>query len=191
MDKDTVQKAQNLLQHAEATKYPDDLTALVQVLSDEMEDPKLAFDHFDSEQAMLLGTTISLLWRQMYSGPPGKSGGIVISISTWDGQQLFSSAVGAGFSGDNFEWLKRKTNTVQRFGTSSWLRGRSRAAKGREPDDPLLGPDFAAHGGAFPIRLKNLKDLTIGAVAVSGMTQPDDHEIVVAAVRALVSQQSK
>lgn len=39
MDKDTVQKAQSLLQHAEATKYPDDLTALVQVLSDEMEDP--------------------------------------------------------------------------------------------------------------------------------------------------------
>lgn len=39
MDKDTVQKAQNLLQLAEATKYPDDLTALVQVLSDEMEDP--------------------------------------------------------------------------------------------------------------------------------------------------------
>lgn len=41
------------------------------------------------------------------------------------------------------------------------------------------------------IPLQNLKDLTIGAVAVSGMTQPDDHEIVVAAVRALVSQQSK
>lgn len=121
---------------------------------------ELAFDYFDSEQAMLLGTTISLLWRQMYSGPPGKSGGIVISISTWDGQQLFSSAVGTGFSGDNFEWLKRKTNTVQRFGTSSCLRGRSRAAKGREPDDPLLGPDFAVSRDALINQVLSLRRLT-------------------------------
>lgn len=68
---------------------------------------------------------------------------MALSITLFSGVTLYQTCVGRGVSADNMVWLKRKTNTVMRFGISSWLRGQQRLAKGRPADDPLLGPDFA------------------------------------------------
>ena len=50
--------------------------------------------------------------------------------------------------------------------------------------DPLL---YAAHGGAFPIRVGKVQ---IGAVAFSGLPQEEDHAIIVAALRRALARAS-
>nr|BFE72411.1 hypothetical protein GCM10020092_057120 [Actinoplanes digitatis] len=42
--------------------------------------------------------------------------------------------------------------------------------------------DFAAHGGAFPVRVPNVG--VVGVVTVSGLPQADDHALVVEAIEA-------
>ena len=45
--------------------------------------------------------------------------------------------------------------------------------------------DYAAHGGAFPITIKNVG--MIGTVTVSGLRQAEDHAIAVEALRAVLA----
>jgi uncharacterized protein (UPF0303 family) len=47
--------------------------------------------------------------------------------------------------------------------------------------EPLL---FAAHGGAFPIRIREVG--VVGCVAVSGLPQADDHAFVVEMIEAFL-----
>ena len=47
--------------------------------------------------------------------------------------------------------------------------------------------EFAAHGGVVPIRLRGSG--VIGAVGVSGRPQQDDHDLVIAELRAYLRQQ--
>jgi uncharacterized protein (UPF0303 family) len=62
--------------------------------------------------------------------------------------------------------------------------GRRLADQGRQLDaghgvDPA---DYAPHGGAFPIRIRDVG--VVGVVTVSGLPQADDHALVVEAVTA-------
>jgi len=50
--------------------------------------------------------------------------------------------------------------------------------------DPQL---FAAHGGGFPLLVRDVGP--VGVVVVSGLPQVEDHRMVVAALRELVTQQ--
>ena len=99
-------------------------------------------------------------------------------------QQLFHAAL-AGSVADNDTWIERKVRVVERYGASSYLVGRRLAAKG-EQLDAGMGVDparYAAHGGAFPIRIADVG--VVGVVTVSGLPQADDHALVVEALRAL------
>ncbi|MBL7257844.1 heme-degrading domain-containing protein [Paractinoplanes lichenicola] len=101
-------------------------------------------------------------------------------------QQLFHAGL-AGSVADNDRWIERKVRVVQRYGASSYLVGRRLAAKGQELDagmgvDPA---DYAAHGGAFPIRIRDVG--VVGVVTVSGLPQAEDHALVVEALRAFRS----
>jgi len=44
----------------------------------------------------------------------------------------------------------------------------------------LASTDFSSHGGAFPVQVKEVG--VIGSIAVSGLPQRDDHELVVEAL---------
>jgi len=96
-----------------------------------------------------------------------------------NGQQLFHYAL-PGTCADNDAWIKRKTAVVDRFGCSSYLVGRRAAAAGSTFEERFrLDPDrFAAHGGAFPVIVKRVG--VVGTVAVSGLPQAEDHDLVVA-----------
>ena len=98
-------------------------------------------------------------------------------------QQLFHAAL-PGSVADNDSWIERKVRVVHRYGASSYLVGRRLAAKGEQLDagmgvEPAL---YAAHGGAFPIRIADVG--IVAVVTVSGLPQADDHALVVEALRA-------
>lgn len=101
-------------------------------------------------------------------------------------QQLFHAGL-PGATADNDTWIDRKVRVVYRYAASSFLVGRRLAAKGRELDasqgvDPAR---YAAHGGAFPIRIPGAG--VIGVVTVSGLPQADDHALVVEAIETFLA----
>ena len=94
------------------------------------------------------------------------------------GQQLFHCAM-EGTTPDNDAWLARKARVVERFHASSLLVGERFRAKGTTFEaSSRLDPDhYAAHGGAFPLRVAGAG--VVGVVGVSGLPQADDHALVV------------
>src|ERR1700760_2696186 len=139
----------------------------------EQQERDLIFTRFDYPDAWRLGSLLVELAGER---------GLPVAIDIRRGaQQLFHAAL-AGSTADNDAWIERKVRVVERYGASSYLVGRRLAAKGQALDasqgvDPAR---FAAHGGAFPVRLQAAG--VIGVVTVSGLPQADDHALVVEAV---------
>ena len=97
------------------------------------------------------------------------------------GQPLFYSAL-PGSVPDNAEWIRRKSSTVARFHRSSYRVGLTLQQDGTTLLDryALGSADYASHGGAFPVHVKDTG--VIGSIGVSGLPQRDDHELVVEAL---------
>lgn len=140
----------------------------------EAQERELVFTRFDNADAWELGSA-------MVAAAAERSLPVTIDIRR-HGHQLFHAAL-AGTTADNDAWIERKVNVVNRFGASSYLIGRRLAAKGDVLDERLgLEPvRFAAHGGAFPIRIADVG--VVGTVTVSGLPQSEDHAFVIEMVR--------
>ena len=87
----------------------------------------------------------------------------------------------------NGEWIKRKNNVVNRFGHSSYYMGVSLQNIGQTIEEKYLIPsgDYAAHGGAFPLIIKDVG--VVGTITVSGLPQQEDHELVVTTLRQFLA----
>lgn len=139
----------------------------------EQQERDLIFTRFDHTDAWRLGSLLVELATER---------GLPVAIDIRRGaQQLFHAAL-AGSTADNDAWIERKVRVVERYGASSYLVGRRLAAKGQVLDasqgvDPAR---FAAHGGAFPVRVVNAG--VVAVVTVSGLPQAEDHALVVEAV---------
>ena len=139
----------------------------------EAQERRLQLDGFSPDDAWELGTLLVELARER---------GLAVTVDVRrPGQVLFHVALD-GTTPDNDAWVESKVRVVERFHESSYLVGRRLAAKGR-----TLGPDqgvdpalFAAHGGAFPVRVRGVG--VVGSVTVSGLAQADDHALVVEAL---------
>lgn len=146
----------------------DDQSALIAGL--EAQERQLVFTHFTNDDAWTIGARLVEIGR-------ARSLPVTIDIRR-HGHQLFHVAL-AGTAPDNDHWIQRKINVVNRFGESSFLVGRRLAAAGDALDtdrgiDPM---EFAAHGGAVPIRIADVG--VVGTVTVSGLPQAADHALVV------------
>jgi uncharacterized protein (UPF0303 family) len=99
-------------------------------------------------------------------------------------QQLFHYAL-PGTAADNDGWIERKNRVVRRFGHSTLY---MRAAEGDAfAENYLLDPAlFAAHGGAFPVVVRDVG--VVGTVTVSGLPQEEDHRLVVSVLRAFLTR---
>lgn len=93
-----------------------------------------------------------------------------------------------GTSPDNWHWITRKEATVYRFHHSSYYMGRYLASQQTTIEQKYFVSerDYAAHGGAFPIIIDGLG--VIGVVAVSGLPQVEDHQLVVNAMEDYMSK---
>ncbi|KAG2207223.1 hypothetical protein INT47_012276 [Mucor saturninus] len=134
-----------------------------------LQEEKCEFTSFKSEDALALGLLL------IDNAKPFKKS-VVIDI-TLNGHQLFHYAMG-GTTKDNDEWVRRKNNTVNRFGRSSYYVGRHLANQNKTVEEKYFvdEKEYATHGGAFPLKIKDVG--VVGTITVSGLAQEDDHNLV-------------
>ena len=134
------------------------------------QEKELILAHFDSEVAWQLGLRVREL-------AVSRQHPVAIEVRRF-GQQLFYSVL-AGAVPDNAEWIRRKSNTVQRFYRSSYAIGLELGQKNSNLSDRYGLPtsDYSADGGSFPLTVTNAG--VIGSLTVSGLPQRQDHELVV------------
>ncbi|MBN9614471.1 MAG: hypothetical protein BGO25_04950 [Acidobacteriales bacterium 59-55] len=148
----------------------DDLAAIAR------QEAELIFPSFDAESAWRLGLSLrELAVARNYS--------IVIDIRRFGQphQPLFYTAM-SGTTPDNPRWVQRKNNVVARFHRSSYAVGLALQQTGLTFNARYSLPDadYAAHGGCFPIKVAGTG--IVGSVTVSGLTQREDHNLVVEAI---------
>ncbi|SAK67572.1 hypothetical protein AWB79_03440 [Caballeronia hypogeia] len=152
---------------------PHDLQAIAH------QEQTLAFPQFHADHAWQIGSQL----REMALA---RNAAIVIDVRTF-GRKLFYVALD-GTTPDNARWVERKSRTVEHFHRSSYAMGLTLQQAGTTLAEKFsLDPaEYATHGGAFPLRVAGAG--VIGSVAVSGLPQRDDHQLVVEALCAVLGQ---
>jgi uncharacterized protein (UPF0303 family) len=138
------------------------------------QEDELQLTRFDNDDAWALGVAIVEEARR-------DGAGVVVDIER-GGQQLFHAAL-PGTAPDNDSWIVRKGNVVRRFGHSSLYVGQSCRDQGTTFEERfgLPSAEYAAHGGAFPLFVRDVG--RVGVVTVSGLPQVEDHRLVVRVLR--------
>ncbi len=154
----------------------DDYAETLKKLDAEFE--ALQFDRFGFEEAWAIGNDL------VQTGLREKLG-IAIDV-TVNGQTLFHAGL-PGSSPDNDHWIERKVHVVQRFHKSSLFIATQLRQKGKTMEEEYAIPsaEFAASGGAVPIRVRGVG--VIGAVTVSGLRDYEDHDMAAAAIRRSIN----
>lgn len=144
------------------------------------EEQELQFSAFNAVTAWQLGC--QMVEHAMRENLP-----VTIDIRKGE-QQIFHYSL-PGTSADNDEWVRRKVRLVNRFGHSSYYMGQLLKHKGKRIEESYLIPEseFAAHGGCFPILIKDTG--MIGTVTVSGLPQEEDHKLVVHSIREFLARE--
>ncbi|CAM3566353.1 heme-degrading domain-containing protein [Isoptericola cucumis] len=154
----------------------DDVAALVAEV--EAQERELVLPRFTHDDAWQLGCLLVELATER---------DLAVTIDVRKGPQQVFHAAREGTTPDNDSWVARKVRVVERFGASSYLVGLRARAKGDDFNarHQLALQEFAAHGGAFPVRVEGVGP--VGVVTVSGLAQGDDHALVVEALRVLAA----
>jgi uncharacterized protein (UPF0303 family) len=136
----------------------------------ERQEERLQFTRFDNDDAWTLGNAAVALAKERQLP-------ITVDIRR-HGHQLFHAAL-PGTTPENDSWIERKVRVVNRFSAASYLVGQRLAAAGKSLgwDEGVDPAQYAAHGGAFPIRVRDVG--VVGTITVSGLPQADDHALVV------------
>jgi len=148
-------------------------TSLESLLAEEV---ALRLSSFSNDAAWRLGNRLA---------KKARAEGLPISVAVVRGGQRLFWFAAEGTSPDNDSWLDRKIRTVLRFGHSSLYMGRKLAANGTslEARHGLPVAEYCSHGGALPIWVRGTG--LVGAVAVSGLSQEEDHALAVEALTSL------
>ena len=152
---------------AELELLDDDLRRL------ERQHALLRLPSFGAEEAWALGCRL-----REASGAAGHA--MVIEVRLARRTVFYSSMPGS--TAVNEDWARRKRNTAELFEQSSYRVGRGLLKEGTTLEAQMAArpSDFAAHGGAVPILLRD--GTCVGCATVSGIPQRADHALVVAAL---------
>ena len=144
-----------------------------------LEEEELQFASFNEDTAWKIGS-------QLVKDSINKNLPITIDITHGERQLFHASRPGA--SADNDEWIKRKVRLVYRFGHSSFYIGQLLKSQGKSIEEKYLLPEseFGPHGGCFPVIIKDSG--IIGTITVSGLTQEEDHKLVVRIIRDYINK---
>lgn len=105
---------------------------------------------------------------------------VIIDIQLWD-RPLFYAAL-PGSTATNANWARRKRNVVKLLHKSTYrlVLEKNRPDRNFPPGEGLDPADYVLAGGGFPIRVTGIG--VIGVIAVSGLPERQDHEVIVAAL---------
>ncbi|KAF5962303.1 hypothetical protein FBULB1_14315 [Fusarium bulbicola] len=137
------------------------------------------FTSFTTDDAFVLG---NLLYARLYPyAVKGKPTVISIALANTS-QVVFQTVTGPGTAPDNEQWVRRKRNTVLRFGNSTWFmhnkfKGDEVAFAAKYGIADSNKGDYAIHGGAIPIRVQGVEGI-VAVVVVSGLKQDEDHGVI-------------
>jgi uncharacterized protein (UPF0303 family) len=134
----------------------------------------LQFTSFDNDAALTIGNKIVEMAK-------ADKVAVTVDISV-NRNPLFFHAM-AGTSPNNVDWIRRKSNLVNRTGHASFYTHTQAVERGQDFDNlPTFDrKDYAAHGGSFPIVVKGTGQ--VGTITVSGLAGVDDHAMVVRALK--------
>ncbi len=136
----------------------------------EMQEEILQFSHFTNEDAWELGCILVAEAKR-------RKLPVAVSIRLNNGAVPFQYESN-GITLDNEEWMERKQNTVRRMEKSSFLVCMLlKKAEQTLEDWRLDAGEYAAAGGAFPIRVEEVG--VIGSVVVSGLDHISNHDLLV------------
>lgn len=88
------------------------------------------------------------------------------------------------------QWVKRKEAVVLRWNCSTMrmrlmLRNRGKTLQETfEMSDPSI---YAVHGGGFPVKVRGVEGV-VGVIVVSGLTQEDDHDVIVNGIKEYLAK---
>src|SRR6266567_5085209 len=144
-----------------------------------VQESELQLPRFDMQTAWELGLRLRTMAAE-------RSLAVVIDMRRF-GQPLFYAAM-EGTTPDNIEWVRRKSNVVARFHSSSYVAGLKEKIKNQTllESQGLPVADYATHGGSFPLTV--LGAGIVGSVTVSGLPQRADHELVIEALCAMLGK---
>ena len=146
------------------------------------QEDELALDHFDLGDAIGLGETALALARE--SGHP-------VLIEVRHGERIAFRAALPGTTADNDDWLERKRRVVRRFEHSTMAIRVRYEEQGTDFNTAtaLVETEYAAHGGGWPVRVRGVG--VVGFLGISGLPQVQDHELIVATLRAFIARSGR
>ena len=138
-----------------------------------LQEATLVFDAFDEAAAFAVGSRIRE--KALAEKMP-----VIVDIRTWD-RPLFYAAM-PGSNASNPDWARRKINVVKRYLRSTYrmVLEQQRPDRTFKVGEALDIADYVLAGGGFPVTVKGAG--VIGVIAVSGLPERQDHEVVVEAL---------
>lgn len=155
-------------------------------LADEIE--RIEKEEAELELPRLSDTDIWTLGSRLREQSIKRGGSIAIQIIR-GGVNAFSHLAGRA-TADDLDWARRKAAVSQRFDRSRLRMALMLEAKRKTLSERYAIPEaeFAAAGGAMPLRVRGVG--LVGAVAVSGFSESEDHDLVCEALAALIASQA-
>lgn len=143
------------------------------------QEEEIQLPYFNNQTAWELGNLIKIAAEKR---------AVSVAIEVYAFEHVLFSYFMPGTTKDNHDWVRRKRQSVMRFGHSSYYQGQYSASKNRDFEvQPHIDPkEYCAHGGSFPIRIINSG--IVGAVTVSGLPQEIDHQLAVDALRQIMEK---
>lgn len=136
----------------------------------------LVLASFDLDAAWQLGRRIRELAAERH---------LPIGIEVSHGASPAFFALMPGATPDNLDWVRRKRAVALRFHQSSLYMRLLCESKSVDFHERYRLPrvDFAASGGGVPILVRGVG--VVGAAAVSGLPDVEDHQLVVSVLKSL------
>ena len=141
------------------------------------EQAQLVLERFDYALAWQIGSHIQAAAAER---------NLPIGIEVSHGGSPVFLAIMPGATPDNVDWVRRKRAVALRFHQSSLYMRLLCESKGVNFHTRYRLPeaDYAASGGGVPVFAKHVG--VVGAVAVSGLPDVEDHRLVVSAIRSIL-----